>query len=595
MRRDQTGAQRANQLKTFMAWLQVIPALTVLLLLGATQASASSLIYKDYIIRYDRGWDILCEPYIVEKNDWVLKIFRQKGEIAHADFRDFLGIFQRLNPHIKDINLIRPGQTIDIPLRKLEHGTLPGQATGVVTIPFVTLSKVTDVVQTHSEQYKVRRGDTVSQLIARHYGRFGSPGYQEGIKLFQAANPQIKNLDLIYAGQKVYLPDPGIRDESWYASLYDAKGGLKEEVSPRRQPATALLAPHRIAPQQPQDKLHAVAETVGGQLLEKGTYFVPQPGAEDFEIDLSHNPVLEMGPHDKVVFTQDQTVMGRDEDSLKQFWPEAKVVAYDEKAEVADIVDSVFKALQTQTEGGLEEGAEAGFSDHGVQVVVRAKWVKPASDQRRLCITPIASREEQTPESMRRYLEQNGIVLKEILPGKSDGRPQASAESQRHAIKNVLALAPQSQKDFVRDLAHSLGFTFAPNVSISFPYAGIQVKAYANLLSAGQGREILVDFGDLYGDAVEAIRKSGQRLLQISAEEDYTAIVYKLFEALGLNYVDNPTFLAARRPAEFNTAVTVPGILFSKTENQQVLLSAASLHPAVTDLLSASTVDVILW
>jgi hypothetical protein len=196
---------------------------------------------------------------------------------------------------------------------------------------------------------------------------------------------------------------------------------------------------------------------------------------------------------------------------------------------------------------------------------------------------------------MRRYLEQNGIVLKEILPGKSDGEPLASTESQRHAIKNVLALAPDSQKDFVRVLAHSLGFSFAPNVSISFPYAGIQVTAYANLLSAGQGREILVDFGDLYGDAVEAIRNSGQHLVQLSTEEDYTAIVYKLFEALGLNYVDNPTFLAARRPAEFNTAVTVPGILFSKTENQQVLLSAANLNPAVTDLLSASTVDVILW
>ena len=212
MQQHQSGIRHAKPQFTNNFFLLAAILLVVILLQHALPARASSLIYKDYIIRYDRGWDILCEPYVVEKNDWVLKIFRQKGEIAHADFRDFLGIFQRLNPHIKDINMIRPGQTIDIPLRKLEHGSLPGQASGVVTIPFVALSKVTDVVQTHSEHYQVRRGDTVSQLIARHYGRFGSNAYREGIKLFQAANPQITNLDVIYAGQKIYLPDPGIRD-----------------------------------------------------------------------------------------------------------------------------------------------------------------------------------------------------------------------------------------------------------------------------------------------------------------------------------------------------------------------------------------------
>ena len=152
---------------------------------------ASSLIYKNYLVRYDRGWDILCEPYVVHQGDWVLKIFRQKGEIAHADFREFLSIFQRLNPHIRDIDMIRPGQTVDIPLRKLEHGSLPGQASGVVTIPFVALTQVDELLVRHSKQYEVQWGDTVSVLLARKYGRFGSSGYNEGLKLFKAANPQI--------------------------------------------------------------------------------------------------------------------------------------------------------------------------------------------------------------------------------------------------------------------------------------------------------------------------------------------------------------------------------------------------------------------
>ena len=84
------------------------------ILMSVCQGWSSSLIYKNYIIRYDRGWDIMCEPYQVRQGDWVLKIFRQKGELAHQDFREFLDIFQRLNPHIRDIDMIRPGQTVDI-------------------------------------------------------------------------------------------------------------------------------------------------------------------------------------------------------------------------------------------------------------------------------------------------------------------------------------------------------------------------------------------------------------------------------------------------------------------------------------------------
>ena len=570
--------------------------LTVLACLQALPAAATSLIYKDYIIRYDRGWDVLCEPYTVKKDDWVLKIFRQKGEIAHDDFREFLGIFQRLNPQIKDANMVRPGQTIDIPLRKLEHGSLPGQATGVVTIPFVTLSQVTDVVRTHAKQHQVRWGDTVSQLIARHYGRFGSASYEEGIKLFQAANPQIEDLNRIYAGQKVYLPDPVIRDKSWYASLYDEQGRLKKALDSRQTPASALLPPGAPAPgtgEQSQDKLQTVAQTVGGRLLDKGTYFVPRTGGEDFELDLSRQPLLEMGAKDKIVFSRDGKAMGEDQQTLSGFWSEAKIVAYDEDATVAEIVGSVLNAVKDNS--AFIESSETGFSDQGVQVVVRAKWINSADDQRKLCITPVASHEEKTPEAMRRYLEQNGIVIREVLSGENGDAKVPPVESQRHAVKNILALAPGSQKEFVRDLARSLSFTFASDVGISFPYAGIQVTAYAHLLSTGQGQEVLIDFGDLYGDAVEAIRQSGPQLVQISADEEYTAIVYKLFTALDLTYVDNPTFLAARRPAEFNTTVTVPGILYAKSETQQVLLSHASLHPAVTDLLSEAAVDVVIW
>ena len=74
------------------------------------------------------------------------------------------GIFQRLNPHVKDIDRIRPGQVVDIPLKKLVQGTLPGQSSGLVTIPFVMINKPREMIQKHARSYTIQRGDTVSKL-----------------------------------------------------------------------------------------------------------------------------------------------------------------------------------------------------------------------------------------------------------------------------------------------------------------------------------------------------------------------------------------------------------------------------------------------
>ncbi len=582
-----------------IGWGWMLPLLLIFISLSASSALGSSLVYKNYVIRYDRGWDILCEPYVVQKNDWVLKIFRRKGEIAHQNFRDFLGIFQRLNPHIKDINLIRPGQGIDIPLRKLEHGALPGQASGVVTIPFVTLTDVKKVIKEHSEIYQVQRGDTVSRLIARKYGRYGSNSYEEGVKLFKAANPQVSNIDLIYAGQKLYLPEPTIREQTWYGSMYDREGNLKATLRPQEETPSAPSGPGAEPKAEPrpmpdalqaQTPLSEAADLVGGKLHAKGTLFLPRNQGEDFELDLQRHPMMEIDGNRKLVFSGDRKIMDMPAGAFANTWPDIKPVTIDDQASVQEIVSAVFEAL------GEEESSshELSFETKGVQVSVRAKWVRSDEDGRQLCITPIDSIEEQTPESIRRFVEQNGIVIKEILPGgvEPDRTP---AVSRRHAVTHILALAPTDQEDFVRHLTRVLGFGYAPDVAIHFPYAGIQVQAYANLISADGNREVFVDFGELYGDALTAITKTGLNVVQIEAEESYEAIAQKILAALDMPFEQNPSFLAANRGPEFNTTLTVLGVLYTHADTKRTLLSPATFHPAVTDLLNRQGIDVVNW
>jgi LysM repeat protein len=578
-------------------WLMIAG---VIALSQTSNGFCGSLIHKSYIVRYDRGWDILCEPYMIRANDSVLKIFHQKGEISHKDYSDFLDIFKRLNPHIRNVNLIRPGQSIDIPLRKLEHGTLPGQTSGVITITFATLHDVTKIIQQHSNPYTVQKGDMVSMLIAREYGRYGSKPYREGIQLFKSANPDVTNLALIYVGQKVNIPDAAIRREPWYANLYDHQGNLREKVHqnpphppeenkpvPEPQPITTIAT----LSEKNMGNLMMAADCIGGRLKAKGTYFLPFKDAGEFELNLVKHPILEFGAGPKLVFTPDQMIMDLEKDKFQTYWPEMTPVTVDLGASTEQYIAAILSALNEDSGGPTEELI---LKKKGVRITVRAKYIRTEEKGRQLCITPVATAVQQTPAAMRRYLERNGIVIREIIAGRTT-MSSNDDDPKIPEVKNLSSINPTGQKDFVHKLAHKLGFSYIPNTNITFPYAGFQVEAYGNLLSAGTGREILIDFGELYGDAVTAIKKTGLDVVQIGLRDSYIIIAQKILTALSIQYKQRPTMLAARRSAKYNTAITINGLLYTNDQNGRVLITSADLHPAVTELLNYRGIDVVAW
>jgi len=255
----------------------------------------SAVLYKSYLVKYDQGWDILCDPYVVQNNDWVYKIFRQKGELSAKDFREFINIFKRLNPHIHNIDRIRPNQNIIIPLKKIEPGTFPNQSSGVVSIPFVTISKLSDLIGSYANPYEVRKGNTISKLIAERFGTYGTKSYLEGIQLFKTINPQVNDINVIYTGQQIKLPDAALKNQAWYQSLFDRVGRIKNELvgTPPSTPASTPPTTSRILPS-PSDPVSETAAVLNGKLLNKGTYYFPRKGEEDYALDLTRYPVIEL-------------------------------------------------------------------------------------------------------------------------------------------------------------------------------------------------------------------------------------------------------------------------------------------------------------
>jgi hypothetical protein len=559
----------------------------------------AAFFYKSYVIRYDRGWNILCDPYVVKKDDWVFKLFRKKGEISNRDFPEFLRIFKRLNPHIQDIDRIRPGQHIVIPLKKVDQDELSEQSSGVVTIPYLTNVTSPDDAIKHSTDYRVKKGDCVSILISEKYGDYGTPSYQKGEKLFRLMNPQIENLNLIYAGQMVRLPDPKIQTQAPSQTSLDSEAIHQSPESVHLDSSVAfdekisLSSEANIGKEMSNSSLSKVASVLDAKLFNKGNYYLPRPGQKDYKVDLSQTPFIKLEDGKRVFFTTGDENQDPDIQMLKSFWKDVLIVNIAQDDSVEEVFNRVFGKL----EGDVIKH-RLSFSDRGVDVEVQGRWIieKPSKQGeaiRHLCITIIDDLKERTPQSIVRYLDQNNIITKEILIGKHDKAPKSNVSRFNIADKNLDSIDASDHETFVKDLLMVMGYQYSPNQNISFQYAGIQIDATSNLATKSNDDTFYIDFGNFYGDAIDAIKKSGYSIIQVKNTDSLDDIIQKLLGAMNASFIKNPTFLAAKRPADYNTRLTISGFLTDREGTSKVLLTLAPLNHGVIHFLTDNDIRTI--
>jgi LysM repeat protein len=574
----------------FFAWI-----LTILLMAGSPASAA--FYYKSYIVRYDRGWNILCEPYTVKKNDWVFKLFREKGEISHRDFPEFLRIFERLNPHVQDLDQIRPGQHILIPLKKVGNDIFSEESSGVVTIPYFSAKNLPGTKTKQSTDYRVKNGDCVSVLIAERFGDYGTETYRAGENLFKKLNPQIQNLNLIYAGQVIRMPNPQIKTPE--VPRPSGTGAVPHE-NPVGSGSTAA-SDNKTAPESvlkvnenPSDSmLTDVASILDGELYNKGSYYLPRPGQEDYQLDLSRTPFIKLEDGPRIFFFKGNDNQKPDMALLNSFWKDVHVVTI----EPGDSTEKILEAVFGKIEGGVLK-RKLNFSDHGVDVEVRGKWIiekshKIGEPRRYLCISLIHNPKEQTPAAVVRYLDQNNIIIKDIIMGKSGGAPKLKVFPLINTGGPQDITVNSDRKAFVKDFLVALGYQFTPDKPISFQYAGVQIDATSNLASDNNGNAFLIDFGNFYGDALQAIEESGHSILQIRDDDTLDDIIQKLLGAMDVTFSKNPMFLAAKRSAVDNTKLTIPGFLMDHQDAPETLITFVPLNPMIIRYLTEDDIKIV--
>jgi LysM repeat protein len=559
----------------------------------------SATLYERYMVVNHNGQEILCEPYIVAGNDSVLKLFQQKGEISSRDFPDFLYLLQQVNPLIPDVNHIRPGEQILIPLKKLVPRSFPNQERGIVDIPFITITSIPDILKKHAQPHKVQKNDSISRLIARHYGPYGSRSYQEGIDIFQTLNPQISDLDKIYAGQELFLPKASLKSELYYSALFDSSGRLKQESllddleafkdkKAQGQASVSSLMeshnPYKIA-----------ASILNGRLMDSGVYFFPSENGTDVQLDLSLHPLIEKPNGEKILFVSN-SMTEKEKAAVKNFWPAVTL----NPVSANNPIETIMESLSLSKKSGEPSKDTLSFADMALMATLKARWIFETTDKAngetvKNAIFLIQSPSEKIPDTLCHYLNTKRIIVKDILQkGAAKGEPPAYFKKGYVAGENK-TISTTDKKSFINDLVIALDLYYAQNIRISFPYSGIQITAFASLISTGEGQELLVDFENIYGDAFDAIKASGFTIISVKKMARATTVIKQILTSLDIPYKESPLFKGAERSAmKENLFLQIKGGYYIERKNhRKYLLLLNPIPEPIVRFLQESGIDII--
>lgn len=450
--------------------------------LTATQLVRTSL--KRYAVHSYGHQKVLCEPYNVAKNDWLYKIFRQKGEISEKDFPLFLAIFKSINPDISNIDTINPGQQILIPLKTIHQEDFDESVPGVVDVPVVEFAALEKQTPFNYKRHRVKGGNTVSQLIDPFFLKKDGTLTQQGIDLFLIANPGINRVDLIQEGSFLNLPIPNLT-----AISLPIPGNNGAPFVPA--PITAKI----IAALEQYSRIHR------GNFLGNGKYYFPAKGSPDLVLDLAYTPLIKFQNGTRIIMVPDRIHYRKMEETIRVYWPDVTLV-------------NIHKALET--------------------------------------LTPSAH----------------------DLPGeKPPGNSRETAMDHRGRTAMLVKLA---------------GFEYEPDSIIRLKMDTLDLEIKVGKILRREKPDLLVEYGDVYGFALDLIHEQGYELISLLPGETMREIAVKLFTGLGIQGIKNPAFISTWT---YRT-ITIPGI-YIPSPTREIMLVDQGLDLETEEFLRQRSISVL--
>ncbi len=454
----------------------------------AAQESAPSppeiAMRKSVNSRRFQGKEVPGEDRQIGPGDSLWRILVEEKGVPRKQFHSYVVIIRGLNPQIKNLEVLRVGDKIFIPLRT-ERSLKGGlESTPVEGVP---------PGKGGTNIYRVKAGEHLYQILREQLKLTDERQVAQYYALLRDLNPERKNWDTLLEGETIRLPSARrsyeapeiaaapIKPIAEPLKAADLTSAPAANPAPEVKPvveakAASVKAEERIdrrqalrAPAKENLPLFAkIAEAMGSQMQQSGEEVIAlNDGAVRFDkktYPVVYNPILGQ----RVVLDLEGNIPAALRSKLGEPSIGAPILPMANGVSVQDAVIQLLSGLGYQA---LPTDRPVVIQEDGVTYEAKGNWMALAPEEsnkpQQLFIINLTDDVSEIPDYLKAQLVKHGLHLKDVLLP-SSAMPQRS-ETQSAANEKVAPAKvwPRDKKEIVDALLLSVGVPFGVAETLS--------------------------------------------------------------------------------------------------------------------------------
>jgi LysM repeat protein len=444
-------------------------------------------------------------PYVVKEGEWLFQIMRaQAGITAHR-----LTVIQKLNPEIKDLNKIKPGQVVILP--EVERPAVPEGEESSSTM-----------------NYTIKKGDSISRIAMRELN-VKLPELRKAVNDIKQLNPDIRNYNMIYPGQTLQLPRRSIVITKQEVKAQEAESSSKVVKDEAKDKPIILPRAHL-------DIIRDVIIRMNGALITLGKYYIPIPELGQITIDCSTIPIVELDDGSSIFLDFGNRIPDTLKNMIQSNWKNYHSVEIENSDDTAAILQKIVNSSNTYSMTRRTAPYTIGAAP---PLQLSLDWIitKKTKDGKPYLqgLSFVSDNSRLLPKPMTRYAESNGMIITEVL----DGQGVANAPDEKYAMPQMSNMNVSTNMELVNSLLNELGYQTTRDTEIGIlntSASGFDLSIKADLLAKQGDKQIMIVSKKIPQQFIDSLKTRGTETVTLDSGETKKTVIEKVLLAASIPF-----------------------------------------------------------
>jgi len=443
------------------------------------------------------------------------------------------------------------------------------------------------VSRQHADVYIVKKDECLFNIVRKEYAVSRREAFHL-LELVGHFNPQLKDINLIYPGQRLLLPrkrpsdvvplryalpdEPPVKKTedgvlkyvvrrgdtisdiihgfgNSYGEIYSVLA-LVKSLNPKIKdldsiyPGQILFFPpavHReprpLAEKRevtlPEDKvlpvISHIAARMQGVVITDGSYRIPVPPDGEVTIDCSKVPVIETNGGNTILLDLSNRIPAELKRLIESTWNTYRVIGVKGKETIPSLLERIVEAAGIYTLEKINRQMKIGDTP---TVRVFVDWIVSKKAETRgpgrYAFNFVKAASDLVPLPVRVYAKRNGIEIIEIMDGIGIAGDEAVYQS-----SPVQVLDPGGGVAFAQSLLGILGYSPVKGAEITvLSTDGLSLSMKTELSLNVGGTRVIMTSRRVSGQVINILKESGDRFVSVSEERGKREVIEDIVRAM---------------------------------------------------------------